>query len=110
MSHGGRRSGAGRKAGTLNRRTQEILAAASENGITPLELMTNLMREHWNQGTAESKEKAAYWAERCAPYYHPKLAAVEHSGDKDNPVGIALLSAVPRDDADTDDDQPAKNH
>lgn len=46
-------------------------------GITPLEVMLNAMRGAWEAGkTAEAHE----FAKDAAPYIHPRLAAVDHSG------------------------------
>lgn len=107
MAHGGKRPGAGRKPGSLTKRTQEILAAAANDGVTPLEFMLQVLRDPGK--TFEDRFKAAV---NAAPYMHPKLQSVEHSGDADNPVGIAITSAVPRaDDADDDDQRhPAQSH
>jgi len=73
--HGGKRTGAGRKKGSLSTRTQEIAAKASADGITPLEYMLSILRDE----TQDAKERFAA-AKECAPYLHPRLAAVEHSG------------------------------
>lgn len=92
---GGRREGAGRPRGSkdgspvkreIKRAIKEkIVEEVRAEGILPLEVMTSLMREYWQQG-GEGKEKAAYWADRCAPYFHAKLANVQHTGDPDNPI------------------------
>ena len=81
MGHGGKRQGAGRKKGSLSVRTQEIVAAAAAEGVTPLEFMLSVLRDP-NQ-THDERFKAAIQA---APYMHPRLAAVQHSGDEDNPI------------------------
>jgi hypothetical protein len=87
-----------------------VIEKTKAAGITPLEVMTQLMLEYWKAGGTDAKEKAAFWADRCAPYFHAKLASIEHKGDPDNPLGFAVISAVPRNDADTDDDRPAPRH
>lgn len=76
MSHGGKRAGAGRKKGSLSTRTQEIAAAAASGGITPLEFMLSVLRD--DKKTFDERFKAAIQA---APYIHPRLASVEHSGE-----------------------------
>jgi hypothetical protein len=81
MSRGGKRPGAGRKKGSLSVKTQEIVAAAAAEGISPLEFMLSVLRDA-NQ-THEERFKAAIQA---APYMHPRLNAVKHSGDEDNPI------------------------
>lgn len=83
---GGKRPGAGRKKGSVTKATvyrQEMLAKAAAEGISPLEVMMTAMREAWEAG---DKEKAVQVAEKAAPYIHAKLAAVQHSGDADNPI------------------------
>jgi len=35
-------------------------------------------------------------AKSAAPYIHPRLAAVEHSGDEDKPIAYQIVSGVPR--------------
>jgi NADPH-dependent ferric siderophore reductase len=60
-----------------------MLAKAAAEGISPLEVMMTAMREAWEAG---DKEKAVQVAEKAAPYVHAKLAAVQHSGDAENPL------------------------
>jgi hypothetical protein len=95
---GGQRPGAGRKKGTLVTRSQEIVAKASKEGISPLEVMLNDMRFYYNLGEEEFKKiKGREVLEECfeifkrghgfkavarecatmaAPYIHPKLANI----------------------------------
>lgn len=77
MARGGKREGAGRKPGSATRRTREIADKAAAEGITPLEVMLKAMRLH---ADAERWDEAAAVAKDAAPYVHPKLAAIEHSG------------------------------
>lgn len=77
MAHGGKREGAGRKAGSASRKTREIANAAMAEGITPLEVMLQAMRGAWEAG---NKAEAHEFAKDAAPYIHPRLAAVDHSG------------------------------
>ena len=108
---GGARPGAGRKKGSVTKATvyrQEMLARAAAEGISPLEVMMTAMREAWENG---DKEKAVQVAEKAAPYIHAKLAAVQHSGDADNPVAYQIMSGVTRqDDPTNDDDQAHATH
>jgi hypothetical protein len=48
MARGGKREGAGRKAGSLTKRTREIAEQATASGLTPLEVMLTNMR-HFQQ-------------------------------------------------------------
>lgn len=83
MSRGGKRSGAGRPKGAAARKTKEIADRASAEGITPLEVMLRAMREHADK---EEWDLAAAFAKDAAPYMHPKLQSVMHTGDADKPV------------------------
>lgn len=87
---GGKRPGAGRKPGSTTKKTREIAEKATAEGVTPLEVMLKVMRgfleraEQMAQldpaaGTELLKE-AADVAKNAAPYMHPRLAAVEHTG------------------------------
>jgi hypothetical protein len=80
---GGARPGSGRKKGSVTRRTREIANACIESGLTPLEYMLQIMRDIRQQQPDRLRA-----AESAAPYIHPKLAAIQHSGDKDNPVQV----------------------
>lgn len=75
MARGGTRPGAGRKPGTPNKATAERQAAIAESGLTPLDYMLNILRDENNP--VEVRFEAA---KAAAPFVHPKLAAVEHSG------------------------------
>jgi hypothetical protein len=76
MARGGKRDGAGRKAGTANVKTRELADAAAQEGLLPLEYMLNVLRDE----TAEAKDRM-WAAEKAAPYVHAKLASVEHKGE-----------------------------
>jgi hypothetical protein len=97
MPRGGKRRGAGRKPGHLNKRTvarQQLAASAAEEGISPLEVMLNRMRhyhsvaerelakgENADPGIIDRALKAANEsAKDAAPFVHARLSAIEHSG------------------------------
>lgn len=82
---GGKRAGAGRKAGSATKRTREIADKAAAQGVTPLEVMLEAMNSLRNAGDLE---KAAGVAKDAAPYMHPRLAAVEIGSDPDAPVKV----------------------
>jgi hypothetical protein len=72
MGHGGARTGAGRKAGSLTTKTREIAEKAASEGITPLEYMLEILRDpRAEKGQRFEAAKAA------APYIHPRLANVD---------------------------------
>jgi hypothetical protein len=91
---GGARKGAGRKAGSATKRTREIADRAMEGGITPLEFMLGVMRApvpDGLEGNALVQAAAMRFeaAKAAAPYIHPRLAAIEHSGGVDVALSIA---------------------
>lgn len=69
---GGSRPGAGRKKGTPNKRTAEVVAAVEESGLTPLEYLLSVMR---NEDTDQRERLNA--ASMAAPYVHAKLSSIE---------------------------------
>lgn len=83
---GGKRPGAGRKAGSANKLTRRIADKALAEGATPLEYMLKLLRIE-PPSDADEVKKAQIEAMRfeaakaAAPYVHPKLQAIEHKVD-----------------------------
>lgn len=118
-SRGGARPGAGRKEGSLTKRTREIAEVAAAQGVTPLEVMMSTMmalykeagncsRDHHDHGDkanehddghdamiTENRIKllnmAATIARHAAPYVHPRLSAVEHTGKDGAPLQSGVL-------------------
>lgn len=82
---GGPRKGAGRKRGSLTKKTSLLARAAAEQGITPIELMLATMRELWARACDEAGDvvdlelakQACAIAKDAAPYVHPRLSAVD---------------------------------
>jgi len=83
MARGGFRPGAGRKEGSATARTREIANRAIENGLTPLEYMLGVMRDPKADVTRRDE-----MARAAAPYIHPRLAAVQHSGANAGPIQV----------------------
>jgi hypothetical protein len=71
MPRGGKREGAGRKAGSSDLFKKEAAAAVAASGVTPLEYMLGIMRD----GSADP-DKRFEAAKASAPYCHPKLSNV----------------------------------
>ena len=118
-SKGGVRPGAGRKKGSLTKRTRAIAEAAVAQGITPLEVMMSTMMalykeagncslDHHDHGDnfkghddghdtmiMENRIKllnmAATIARHAAPYVHPRLSAIEHTGKDGAPLQSGVL-------------------
>lgn len=108
-SKGGTRVGAGRKEGSLTKRSREIAEIAAAKGITPLEVMMKAMYELLEEANKcghdrgvddhdimmENRIKllnmAATVAKHAAPYMHPRLSAIEHTGKDGAPLQSGVL-------------------
>lgn len=104
---GGKREGSGRKKGSVSpaRKAQLEAARAAVEAVfdgqeTPLEYMLRIMRD----SSVDDKRRDAM-ALGAASFVHPKLAAVEHSGNEDAPLSFQIISGVPR----ADDDESRVN-
>lgn len=90
---GGAREGAGRKPGSKNKRRVQIADKAAAKGITPIEVMLQAMREHHEfalelEGMARLTmlAEATDMAVKAAPFVHPRLQAVQHTGSGGGPL------------------------
>lgn len=81
MAQGGKRPGAGRPKGTRNKRTQETIAKAEAAGMLPHEFLLAVSRGEAVGDYQPTFDERLEAAKAAAPYYAPKLAAIEHSGD-----------------------------
>lgn len=71
---GGRRNGSGRPKGAKTKKTQESARRQIDLGITPLDVMCEVMRHYYAKG---DRDKAAAIAKDAAPYMHPRLSYVK---------------------------------
>jgi hypothetical protein len=98
-TRGGKQPGAGRPVGSINKKTQELILKATQEGISPIEVLLNDMRFFYNLGedkmlqaqqTEDGKKQANHFRAACslkeiargcardaAPYIHPKLASLQ---------------------------------
>jgi hypothetical protein len=83
---GGKRDGAGRKAGVPNKRTQEKVAAIEASGLTPLDYMLSVLRDE-----LLDRETRLEAAKSAAPYVHAKLASVDTKLSTDGPLTIEIV-------------------
>ena len=107
-SKGGARPGAGRKTGSLTKRTRQIAEAVATQGITPLEVMMKVMHQLYEEAgnvseqdlgdkelASETRIKllnmAATVGRHAAPYVHPRLSAIEHTGKDGAPLQSGVL-------------------
>lgn len=79
--NGGKRPGAGRKPGVPNKASITRQESVKATGETPLDYMLRIMRD--NLLDYELRFEAA---KAAAPYVHPKLSAVEHTGKDGGPI------------------------
>lgn len=110
----GRKPGAGRKKGVPNRATLKRQEEIAASGATPLEVMINVMRYHHDRFKAEiakgddadhelageEAKRAAEEASKAAPYVHPRLASVAHTGQNGGPIQTVDLTKMSDDDLD----------
>lgn len=93
MARGGNRPGAGRKPGAPNKASIERQKKVAATGITPLDYMLKVMRDaKADPGRRDDMAKAA------APYVHPKLANMQHSGRNGGPIPFIDLTKLSGDD------------
>ena len=103
MTRGGKRSGAGRKKGSLSHKTRAIAARAAAEGITPLEVILRTMRSAWARASTNGETVtsfqdalvAAAMAEKAAPYVHPRLAAEKHEVSSADGKALLVPTRVP---------------
>jgi hypothetical protein len=81
----------GRKKGVRNKATAAKVAEVAASGLTPLDYMLGILRGQHPEG-AEPAQVIAWEALRfeaakaAAPYVHPKLANIEHTGKGGGPM------------------------
>jgi len=80
MSVGGKRKGAGRKAGVPNKATQEFKAHLNDLMEKAAPDMVAWLNE------VDDPVKRFDILSKFAEYIYPKLQRTEHAGDKDNPI------------------------
>jgi hypothetical protein len=86
MPRGGKREGAGRKEGSATAKTRDMADKAASEGLTPLEYMLEVLRD-----LMADKADRMWAAEKAAPYIHPKLANIEHTGKDGGPMVVEIV-------------------
>lgn len=71
----------GRKTGTPNKMTAAKALAIQASGLTPLDFMIQVVRD-----ASKPLEVRMDAAKAAAPYIHPRLASVEHTGAQGKPL------------------------
>lgn len=76
MARGGARPGAGRPRGRRSDKTAERLEAIEASGLTPLDFLLGLLRD-----VEQPMPVRLEAAKNAAQYIHPKLSAIDHTGN-----------------------------
>ena len=77
MARGGYRVGAGRPKGAVAKITEEAVAKAKEGGELPHQFLLRIVRGDSVGGEVPSIQMRIAAAVAAAPYFAPKLAAIE---------------------------------
>jgi hypothetical protein len=77
--------GSGRKAGTPNKRTQEVMERLDALGCDPLEGMARIAMDK----SAALELRGRMYAE-LAQYVYPKRKAIAHSGEGGSPLVVKI--------------------
>jgi hypothetical protein len=86
---GGKRIGSGRKKGVPNKRTTALLDAVAQGGQMPLQHMLDRMRD-----PLEDPKIRAQMAIAAAPYVHPKISAIELTGQNGEPIEQRIVALL----------------
>jgi Family of unknown function (DUF5681) len=83
----------GRPKGSRNGRTRALIEAVQAGGEMPLDYMLAVMRDK-----TQSPKRRLEAARAAAPFCHPKLTSIEHSGLPDKPpiTGIEVRFVLPK--------------
>ena len=80
----------GRPKGARSKTTLEREAKLAASGMLPLDFFLAMLRDETIKVGGKDYEPTMadrMWAaEKAAPYIHPKLASLRHSGDDDQPI------------------------
>ncbi|MDZ4799468.1 MAG: hypothetical protein SGI92_15000 [Bryobacteraceae bacterium] len=83
-TRGGKRPGAGRRKGGVNKMTEKARKAASATGLLPHELLLAMSRGESTPGVPKPLRREIIDARKAAaPYYAPKQASTEFHGSVD---------------------------
>lgn len=96
---GGKREGAGRKAGIRNKRNEATIAKAEAGGAMPLDIMLAVMRRTYTKAqrleqqdettAAQLFADAHRQATDVAPFLHPRLQSIKH---EELPIDLSKLT------------------
>ncbi len=75
----------GRRKGSRNKASLKREAEIAASGLTPLDFMLSLLRDEKRE-----IEDRKWAAQHAAPYVHPKLQAVQHTGVDGEPIQFVI--------------------
>lgn len=82
MAQGGVREGAGRKAGSIGRKTMEAISIFKELGYDPLSELAKIgLGQPFPNGELPTSDQMLNAHKEGCQYVYPKRKAVEHSGN-----------------------------
>lgn len=85
MPAGGARAGAGRPKGRRTMTTLKREKEIRDSGLAPLDYLLKVLRDE-----KEESPRRLEAAKAAAPYVHPRLNAVTHKGDDEQPVRVTF--------------------
>lgn len=85
LPRGGKREGAGRRKGTVGKKTLEVQQKLAELNCDPIEGMAIIASRAMDEGDLPL---AGNMYKELAQYVAPKRKAIEHSTDPENPIDI----------------------
>jgi hypothetical protein len=91
--HGGSRTGAGRRKGSLNRRSADLVDRLNKMGVDPAIKLAQLALKAESSGDDELAVEAN---KALLPYTYPKLRVIEADVPKANDLGERLAAARAR--------------
>ncbi len=77
----------GRKKGTPNKATAKKVEEIAASGLTPLDYMLSVLRDERQEDAIRMDA-----AKAAAPYIHPKLANIEHTGPDGGAIKVHMIS------------------
>lgn len=92
MAGGGRREGAGRPVGAIQKWSRKAIIEAAKTGELPHEFLLRVSRGGMVDGREPTFEERLDAAKAAAPYYAPKLAQIEQKIETET---VFKISAKP---------------
>ena len=95
VGRGGRRAGAGRPKGARSGKLKEREAEVAKSGLTPLDYLLSVVRDVKAEQSARTDA-----AKAAAPYVHPRLNAIDFTGQIEHLTHEQALGELDDEDGD----------